>query len=524
MKKYLGLAFMLFPALFLSNGNEAKAQNDTMYSYTGTVQTFTVPCVAAITVTAYGAQGGNSGGYGAEIKGTFSVKPGTVLNILVGGTGSSGDYGSNGGGGGGSFVWDASDSTLLVAAAGGGGYSTNGGYPAGDGSATTTPTLGGGAGSGANGTGGNGGGYGTGGNSYAVGGGGAGWLSNGATNPNYYSEGVGQGGFFPFDPVSPGQGGAQGNYNGAPGGYGGGGGSSGGSGASGGGGGYNGGGGGNAWSGSQWGSGGGGGSYNGGTSQTNIGAYQSGDGYVVISWSGGTLETAGKVTNNAMCNGGNGGSAIAIVAGGIEPFTYTWAPSANSGDTAMGLSAGTYSLSVTDACGQKSESAVTITEPTALKIVSSHTSDKGNCDATAKVRVSGGIPGYTYSWTGGGTTDSIIGKCAGTYCCTVTDAHGCSDSVCVTILSSMGVQNITNASTIKVYPDPSTGDFTVSGLKDGQVVELYNYMGQQLNQSTNHGGNIMHFDISDKANGIYMLKIENHDGSLVTEKKIMKTQ
>ena len=522
MKKYLGLALMLCPALLLTNEKAAKAQSDSIYAYTGTVQTFTVPCVAQITITAYGAQGGNSGGYGAEIKGTFSVKPGTVLGILVGGTGSIGDYGSNGGGGGGTFIWDESDSSLLMAAGGGGGYSTNGGYPAGDGSATATPTLGGGAGSDPGGTGGNGGGYGTGSNSYAVGGGGAGWYSNGGTNPNYYSEGVGQGGFFPFDPTSPGQGGAQGNYNGAPGGYGGGGGSSGGSGASGGGGGYNGGGGGNAWSGSQWGSGGGGGSYNGGFNQTNIGAVQSGNGSVTISWSGGTLAAAGKVLSNAMCSASNEGSAMAIIAGGIEPYTYTWAPSANSGDTATGLSAGSYTLSVTDGCGQMSTGVVTITAPPALKITSSYKPDAGNCDGTAKVKVSGGVPGYTYSWTGGGTTDSIIGKCAGTYCCTVTDAHGCSDSVCVNITSTMGVYNITNSSAITVYPEPNAGVFNISGLKNGQIVEIYNYMGQQLNSIVNNSGNIMHVDISNMANGIYLLKIQNHDGSVVTEKKIMK--
>lgn len=111
------------------------------FSFTGGLQTFTVPAdVFSVTIKAVGATGGKSlhskpgkrislPGRGASIQGDFSVNPGEVLTILVGGKGSNADT-KGGGGGGGSFVWRGigrvSLDNLLVAAGGGGG-SFNGG-------------------------------------------------------------------------------------------------------------------------------------------------------------------------------------------------------------------------------------------------------------------------------------------------------------------------------------------------------------------------------------------------------------
>ena len=48
---------------------------------------------------------------------------------------------------------------------------------------------------------------------------------------------------------------------------------------------------------------------------------------------------------------------------------------------------------------------------------------------------SSGTPGYTYIWsTGNSTTQSINTPVSGTFCVTVTDADGCSDSACATVI------------------------------------------------------------------------------------------
>ena len=80
----------------------ATIPGSTTFSYTGAVQTFTVPCgVSTITIEAWGAQGGTNattivGGAGGFASGDLAVIEGDVLNIYVGG-----QNGYNGGGNGG---------------------------------------------------------------------------------------------------------------------------------------------------------------------------------------------------------------------------------------------------------------------------------------------------------------------------------------------------------------------------------------------------------------------------------------
>jgi len=402
------------------------------FNYTGSLQTWTVPCTSSITITAYGAQGGTgaygSGGLGAEIVGTFTVAPGEVLDVLVGQAGVGGPVPPNyyycGSGGGGTFVWNSASSTLpLVAAGGGGGSAYN--CTSGAGSATTAPTSATGSGSGAGGSGGNGGagGGGTPDGNISTGGGGAGWLSNGA---NGTQSPYGGGG---FDPANGGAGGAAGSPGGV-GGYGGGGGCVGNDGAGGGGGGYNGGGGGNEWNSSAWGGGGGGGSYNGGSNQTNVAGVQSGNGLVTITWvAPSPVSVTGTIINSVSCNGGSNGSASETTTGGSSPYTYLWTPTAQTNATATGLTAGTYTITVSDACGSTASSSVAITQPTAIIATAITTTNvtcnAGSTGATAST-VTGGTSPYTYSWTGGSTNTTATGLTAGSYTLSVTDKNGCS--------------------------------------------------------------------------------------------------
>ncbi len=85
------------------------------------------------------------------------------------------------------------------------------------------------------------------------------------------------------------------------------------------------------------------------------------------------------------------------------------------------------------------------------------------------------------------------------------------------------VPDIAITTTINIYPNPTLGSFTVSGMDNGQVMELYNYLGQIL-ISSSVNQSIMHFDISTKANGLYLIRIQNKDRSGVIEKKIIKTE
>jgi hypothetical protein len=256
------------------------------FGYTGSMQTFTVPAgVSSISISAYGASGGNetygntyTGGKGAYVSGTFSVTPGQVLNILVGGAGESQAVG---GGGGGTFV-ALSNNTPLLVAGGGGGASTDANGVDASISQSGTNDSGGNATGGANG---NGGGVCS--VNFNDGGGGGGFYTDGSDA----TDGIGNGGFGGKSFVNGGAGGLDGKLDNAcfadaKGGFGGGGGTTCYTVGGGGGGGYSGGAGGAHidCSGVIRNGGGGGGSYNAGTNQTNTAGTNTGDGMVSLTF------------------------------------------------------------------------------------------------------------------------------------------------------------------------------------------------------------------------------------------------
>ncbi len=227
---------------------------------------------------------------------------------------------------------------------------------------------------------------------------------------------------------------------------------------------------------------------------------------------------------NVACYGDSTGAAIAVISGGQAPFTYEWNNS-DTNDTASFLTAGTYNLTVIDNKGCIAFSSTTINQPgVPLAVMSDSVDANATCNGIASVTASGGTPPYTYKWkTGGQTTDTIKNQCAGTYMVTVTDSNGCTLTTSITIKSSAEINIIGNSPTITTYPEPTNGYFTIEGLINGQVIELYDYTGQLLSR-TIVDNVTMHFDISDKANGIYLIQILNKDGSVVTEDKIVKIQ
>jgi gliding motility-associated-like protein len=139
---------------------------------------------------------------------------------------------------------------------------------------------------------------------------------------------------------------------------------------------------------------------------------------------------------DASCPGICDGTATAVVQGGTAPFTYLWDDStAQTTVTAIGLCAGTYNVTVTDANGCTDQASVTINEPTAVVIDLSTLDASCNavCDGQASVVLSGGTAPYTILWSNGSGSATVSGLCAGSYTVTVTDANGCVEVVPFTI-------------------------------------------------------------------------------------------
>ncbi|WP_316632393.1 T9SS type A sorting domain-containing protein [uncultured Flavobacterium sp.] len=151
-----------------------------------------------------------------------------------------------------------------------------------------------------------------------------------------------------------------------------------------------------------------------------------------------TAITATISSTNVSCNGGTTGAATVTATGGTGAYTYAWSPTGGTAATATGLSAGNYSVTITDANDCAITENVTINEPTILAATTTQTDVTciGAADGWATVMVTGGTSGYTYAWApSGGTAATATGLSAGNYTVTITDAKGCTLTKSVNILT-----------------------------------------------------------------------------------------
>lgn len=148
------------------------------------------------------------------------------------------------------------------------------------------------------------------------------------------------------------------------------------------------------------------------------------------------MSSAITTHTNVSCFGGTTGAAVATVSLGILPLTYAWSPSGGSTASAVGLTAGNYSFTVTDANGCQKTSTVTITQPPVIvaSVSPSNVTCNGLANGTATLIASGGVAPLNYTWSptgGNGTTATALN--AGTFSTTVTDANACSKTVTFSI-------------------------------------------------------------------------------------------
>ena len=137
------------------------------------------------------------------------------------------------------------------------------------------------------------------------------------------------------------------------------------------------------------------------------------------------------------CNGAANGSATVQAAGGTPGYFYNWS-NTQTGATATGLVAGTYTVTVSDTNGCNVIVTIVINQPQPLEIASSDidvtdVSCNGGNNGAIDITPSGGNAPYSYSWNNGETTEDIAGLVAGIYSITLSDSLGCDTTISIVV-------------------------------------------------------------------------------------------
>lgn len=108
------------------------------------------------------------------------------------------------------------------------------------------------------------------------------------------------------------------------------------------------------------------------------------------------------------------------------------------------LCAGTYTVFLSDGAGGLYNTTVTISEPSQIGGTFVDVDETVLCNGSSTVTAFGGIPGYTYIWDDplGQTTPTASGLCEGMSCVQIIDDIGCTETLCTTIQSFVGIEEL----------------------------------------------------------------------------------
>lgn len=205
--------------------------------------------------------------------------------------------------------------------------------------------------------------------------------------------------------------------------------------------------------------------------QNNCGAFLS----IFITQPDTLLYLTDSTLTDVLCFGQANGSIDMDVEGGVTPYTYLW----DNGDPTLdltGVTAGEYTLVITDANGCTVTFTDSISQPDTLVTAETHVDILCFGDATGSIdaTTTGGVTPYDFSWDSGPSTEDLTNIPAGAYILTTTDSNNCVHTLQVIIDQPNQGLSITDiVSDVSCFDgDDGTIDIDVTG---GTPVYEYNW-------------------------------------------------
>lgn len=212
---------------------------------------------------------------------------------------------------------------------------------------------------------------------------------------------------------------------------------------------------------------------------------------------------------NVSCNGANDG-AIDISVTSTVPLGYTflW----NTGETTEdieNLMPGAYNVDIMGINSCTTSAIINIIEPTPIQTTISATTDYngydiscyGYSDGGIDLTISGSVPGYTFIWDNGDTTQDINNLSVGTYHVDILDSNLCTTSTYFNLIEPTALEVISTVSEINGYnicyqDQDGFIDLMVSG-----SVPVYNYLwnnGETTQNIDNLGAGSYYYTVTDQ--------------------------
>lgn len=169
-------------------------------------------------------------------------------------------------------------------------------------------------------------------------------------------------------------------------------------------------------------------------------------------------------STQVSCFNGLNGSATVTASGGSGTFTYRWSDAAaQTTAVASNLSAGTFSVTVTDNSQCTQTAQVIITQPSAMTAtaVSKDVRCGGEQNGTIEVSVKGGVQNYTYSWSNSVSTQNLSALGAGIYTVTIRDGNGCTFTLRDTISEPPALSLTGSVDSVRCFGE-ANGKITVT--------------------------------------------------------------